>query len=156
MSLGHFSGQHFQGLSSPVANPCDRPAYATRADVELLFGSSNVAKWADLNNDEDASDIAARVCWALAESYAYMNNRLNGGPYTVPFSSPNDEVISMSARYAGVILYDTRGITDAADPPQHQLSKHRDMVEMFIKQVLAGRVRLTGEEHAVTSPAVVK
>lgn len=144
-------------ITEVVPDACSGPVYAARTDVELVFGRTNVSKWADVDNEEDSTFITNRICWALQEAYSHFNNRLRGGPYAVPFIEPfESQIISMSARLAGVMLYDSRGITDFSEngKPQHQLSAHRDMVEKFIKDVMAGIIRLDAE-HVVNYPAVV-
>lgn len=136
---------------------CDEPMYAARTDIELIFGRTNVQKWADLDNEEDQDFISSRICWALAESRAAFDDRLRGGPYTVPFEEPYPrQIIVMSARLAGVILYDSRGVADSADEdnPNHALTMHRKMVEKFFQKVLGDQIRLD-QEHTVNTPSVV-
>ena len=36
-------------------------AYSVRSDVEMIFGVTNVAAWADLDNDKDPAKIQARI-----------------------------------------------------------------------------------------------
>ncbi len=133
--------------------------YAERTDVEQIFGASNVSKWADVDNDQNAEKIEARIAWAIGLSEEKLNNRLRGGPYTVPFGGDAipAEIVDAAARLAGVLLYDSRGVTDF-DPngkPMHQLSAHRDMVDKFIAEVHANRVTLDITSTKTTAPAVV-
>lgn len=143
---------------SPSVDICSEPTYATRTQVELIFGSTNVRKWADVENNDDDDTVQARICWALNTSYAYLNDRLFGGPYEVPFDDVPTSLQVMSARYAGVLLYESRGVTDLAEDGQskHQLSAHRDMVEKFINGVLARRVRFPSVTPSMTVPDVIK
>lgn len=146
------------GGSSAQLTICGGATYAERTDVELIFGRTNIYKWADVDNEEDDDFVAQRICWALQESYAYFNDRLRSGPYTIPFSTPPARVISMSARWAGVILYDARGISDTSDDkqPKHQLSAHRDMVVKFLNELLSSKARLDLEENGHSYPEVVE
>ncbi len=142
MGIEQFAGQHFGTADAESGtNPCLLPTYAERGDIEQIFGRDNVRKWADMDNLGDEATIATRICWALAESYVDINSRLRGGPYSLPFVAPLDyQIISMSARDAGVKLYEGRGITDFSENgrPQHQLSAHRDQVAKWLQQLLAG------------------
>lgn len=131
------------------------PAYATRHDIELIFGRVNVAAWADVDNDGNATFITARINWALSESYYYINNKLLGSSYVIPFETTYPvQVVSQSARYAGIILYEARGIVDKGEKPNHQLTAHRKMVDEFLHDVQRGKIRLGLEEHA-SYPAVI-
>jgi len=153
-----FAGQQFGGGGSGAsANICAQPTYATRQDLEYVYGKDNVKKWADVDNLGVDDDIQERICWALAESRAYVDSRLRGGPYAIPFTEPYDyQVVSMSARYAGVLLYESRGITDFAENgrPQHQLSMHRTQVTHWLQQVLAGLQRLNAVQRSNTPASV--
>lgn len=157
--MQHFNLNHFNsGSGDGNEDICTRPAYAVRADLDLIFGRDNVSKWADLNNNEDADEIAQRVCWALAEAKDYFDDRLRGGPYSIPFEETYpDQIVSMSARWAGVLLYDSRGVQDSEDEnPRHKLSYHRDAVKKFLREVHAGRIRLEGVDLVATDyPKVV-
>jgi hypothetical protein len=161
MSLGHFSDQHFQGLDTGAVAPCDRDVYATRTDMELIFGAENVATWANIDNladdDEDLEDIVAdRICWALAESKDYFDDRLRGGPYEIPLESPIPaQIVSMSARWAAVMLHDSRGMVDSEnDRTKDQMMPHRKMVQRFLRNVLLQGHRLN-KTIATSYPQVV-
>ena len=39
--------------------------YALEADVRTAFGSANIDRWADLDNNGDVPTITARIAWAL-------------------------------------------------------------------------------------------
>jgi len=131
--------------------------YATRNDIELIYGKTNVFQWADVDNNENETDIDARIEWALKNSYYRINDRLNQGPYTVPFVTPfPNQVIVTSARMAGIELYDSRGITDFAETgiPKHMLFYHVQMVEKFFVASLANQLFLVGQETTKNVPGV--
>lgn len=137
-----FAGAGDQG-EVDVDYPCDHH-YCDRDDVELVYGRSNVAKWADLNNDQDENDIAERIGWACCLATSEIDDRLRDGPYDVPFEEPWAlSLVDATARLAGTLLYDSRGAIDvgADDDPAHSLAPMRKRVEKFIKSVLAGRTR---------------
>ena len=41
--------------------------YCTRDDIEDQFGAVNVAKWADMDNTQDADRIASRIAGAISQ-----------------------------------------------------------------------------------------
>src|SRR5262245_41738985 len=90
-----FEGQQFNGQQFNVGaggggptSECDGLYYANRSDVEVIYGTHNINKWADVENDGDVDLIGQRICWALQNSHAQMNDRMAGGPYLVPFIQP--------------------------------------------------------------------
>lgn len=158
MGIEQYASEHFGTSTSQAGtNPCSLPRYAERGDIEQIFGKENVKKWADVDNNGVLIDIDTRICWALAESRAFIDARLRGGPYAIPFVAPfNYQIISQSARFAGVLLYESRGITDFSENgrPQHQLSAHRDQVLRWLQQIIAGLQRLDLAQVPNTPAAV--
>ena len=159
---GHFDDAHNMGINQEDAPPippgtdvCSLPIYAERADIEFIFGKTNTVKWADVDNEstpdetQEPEAIGKRICWALAQSRAHFDDRLLGGMYAIPFvSTPGadypQQIISMSARLAGVMLYDARGIVDATgEPMSDTITPHRKMVNKFLTGLLAGTVQLS-------------
>lgn len=135
------------------------PSYSDRAGLELVFGKSNVEKWADVNNDENAADVDARVTWALEQGYEYVNDRLRDGPYAIPFTLPAPATIKLlNERFAGVLLYESRGVTDVdgQGKPMHALAYHRDWVEKTIAQIFARQLRLNLTPQVTTYPQVLR
>lgn len=143
--------------------------YAERVDIEFIFGADNVKKWADLDNDENDVKIANRIDEALNLATVYIDDRLRGGPYKIPFTTEGDgsssshtnvprQILDACARYAGVKLYESRGITDfnrEAEEVDHQLSPHIIAVKRFLNNVMAGVVRLDTKIIATQIPKVV-
>lgn len=121
-------------------------SYATQADIEAIFGASNVRTWADLDNLGDEETIADRIEWALAAADGEVNDRLTGGPYALPIASPPASLIECAARIAGVKLYESRGIQDmgSTDEPADQMQPHRKMANAWLKLVKSAAVRLYG------------
>ena len=125
--------------------------YSDRQDLYNIYGTHNVNKWADLNNDEVEPDIINRINWSITQADAEINSRLLDSPWTIPFTAPFDPIITdISARLAGVMLYESRGITDARDE-NHELFIHRQMFEKKIRQLLAGQRNLVGATKTYSS-----
>lgn len=136
----------------------DGVTYSADSDVEAIYGSTNVDKWADLNNNEDAGEITARKLWAREQAYARVNARLLHGPYEIPFDSPAPTlVVRMEAALAGVYLYQSRGVTDfdADGRAVDQLAHERKQFDVDVRDILTRRLRLDVTENAVTHPQVV-
>ncbi len=116
-------------------------AYSVRSDVEAQFGVDNVSKWADINNNESAGEITARITFAITEADDMIDSRLRNGPYVIPWAIAPQGIVSLSAMYAGVWLYSARGITDYDSDGKvaDQLQFHRDMFDTKIRDILAGR-----------------
>lgn len=130
-------------------------SYATRSDIELIFGKANVIKWADVDNNNNKLDILDRITWALESATAFFDNRLRRGPYVIPFVDDLDlEVVNHCARLAGVMLYESRGYEDTENTDgSHKLSPHRRIVNHFIAGVLSGRISIAGERQVNNLPA---
>lgn len=134
-------------------------AYAVRADVENRYGKENVKRWADVDNTNNAGDITTRINWALDQATTDLNALLRYGPYAIPFTPTYDgSIISMCAQLAGVLLYESRGITDfnqITGAPIHSLSWHRNEVMRNVKRILANQLRLAAASAYATYPQVV-
>ena len=137
---------------------CAGFTYAQRLNIEQIFGRTNVFKWADINNDQNASDVAIRICWALNVASNRITDRLTGGPYTMPFQQPYPEqLVEQTARMAGVLLYNSRGMVDVDDDDTDPITNHQDQVKEFVLDILSSRLRFRGVSYAVSStPMVVK
>lgn len=130
--------------------------YATCEDLTSVFGNDNVDKWADLNNEEDAQFIRDRKNWALHLASRRIDELLYAGPYSVPFSLPYPvTLVDMTARLAGVILYEGRGIADS-DDMDHKLASFKQEVHAWCSRVVNGQVRLRVSMNKATYPQVVR
>ncbi len=119
-------------------------AYCAQTDIERRFGATQVAKWADIDADGDATKIANRIASAIVYADVEIDDRLRGGPYTVPFSSPTPATVTrISAELAGVWLFEGRGIHEWSPEGggEHRLSgierKAREMLLAIRSGLLA-------------------
>lgn len=153
-----FNNDQFNVDADEGTTTCDH-VYAVRDDVEVIYGSANVTTWADINNNGVSGDVTRRISWALCLATSWLDDRLRGGPYVVPFEEPYaNSLIDACARLAGVLLYESRGIVDstAEGEPVHQLAHHRKMVEKFVASVHAGRIKPGAQPSARTYPAAIR
>ena len=92
-------------------------AYCLKTDLEKRFGTTNIATWADLDNDSDSIKIAARIEYALAETYNEINTRCKASVYAVPLvtatSTVPSFVRSLATDMSGLWLWTNRGIEDS-------------------------------------------
>jgi phage gp36-like protein len=119
-------------------------AYCSRTDIDAVFGVSNVTTWA--NQENDGTQVVARVALAISIADAQIDGFLFGGPYfTIPFASAHILIVDASARLSGVYLYENRGIDDydaATKKASHSLSFIQDKVMMMLKKIKTGVIRL--------------
>lgn len=115
--------------------------YATRADLNNMYGKINIDIWADLDNNKVGSDVSARVTWALEQATEYINSRLVNGKYEIPFATPPKFIVFLTTLYAGLILYDGRQMINATTP-RDQLSRQRNTFKVYMRQLLGGQIKL--------------
>ncbi len=135
-------------------------SYCTRSDIEDLFGPLNVAKWADLDNDQDATAIASRIARAIAVATARIDDRLRGGPYSLPIVGDPPTLVNLAASLAGLWLYESRGVQDFSPEtgvPMHRLRWFSEQAEKTLKDLRAGVLRLDVAlvGQGTTAPIVV-
>jgi len=92
-------------------------AYADEDDMNDIFGSCNVQKWADLDNDQDTAKITARINRALLATASMINSRLSSCGFTIPLVAEDGAenpyiLVDLNASLAGIWLYEHRGIDD--------------------------------------------
>lgn len=138
--------------------------YCVRADIEILFGVNNVALWADLDNDEDADNITARITAAIVTADDFIDSYLRDGPYNLPLADDADAVPvlvrDISARLAGTNLYSARGVLDfdSNEDPEDRLQWHRDQAAATLQLIKDRVLNLDVAAKAIqrTVPTVIK
>lgn len=127
----------------------------SKAELEDLFGRENIQVWADLENEDDAADILRRIRWAVEEATYEARGMLIGGP-SWDACLVDKRLRLATTRSAGVLLYESRGVTDTADDEgRHRLKWHRDRAEKYFQRVAAGLIRVGAGGSPVSYPAVV-
>lgn len=118
-----------------------------RGDVENFYGVDNVAKWADKNNNGNASEISTAIAYAIMMADADIRAKLTGSKWTMPQAGDIVPAILVYhvAMLAGVVLYESRGVRDidTAGNAQHQLTFAINRVDQFIKSVHLNAIDLS-------------
>ena len=136
--------------------------YATRTNIENIFGTDNVRIWADIDNTDDAAFITTRVNWALEAAEAEMDILLGGRGYVIPVVADPIPIIlrDMTAKLAAIKLYESRGVKDwdaATGRPQHALMWHQKQVNDWLTGFRAGLISIPGLDKTTTNaPGVVR
>ena len=120
-------------------------SYCTRSDVEAIFGTSDVAEWADLNNNDDAGEITSRINWAIDVAAEEFDDFFRTAGYRVPIQDADGNTPTTvkyhNAMLVGVLLYEWQGVQNF-DPqtgqPHHKLAWHRQHVYEFLREVVQG------------------
>ena len=121
--------------------------YCTTANIKSVFGSDNVDAWADLNNNDQAGEIAAQIAWAISRASDDIDDYLRGTHYRVPLKTAAGTTPStirdLAAMRAGVLLYENRGAEELhSGEPIHRLTSASQKFDQIIAEILSGRRRL--------------
>lgn len=121
-------------------------ANCVRNDIEQIFGLLSVAEWAKLDATDSTAMQTARITLACAIGSERVDNVLRGTPYRVPCLNSAGTVpltiIDLSAHFAGLWLYTSRGVEDMEfrdGKPVHRLSSHQALAEMDLEAIRSGR-----------------
>lgn len=87
-------------------------AYSTRADIEAHFGVTNVDRWADLDSDDSAAKITARITASITYADATVDDAIRGGIWPVPFTTVPEGIKNASVEIAAWWLYQSRPRAD--------------------------------------------
>lgn len=121
-------------------------AYCLRSDIENIYGTVNVAKWADINNDGNPQTIDARINWAITSTYDYINNQLIGGVYVTPLTGQYPMIVNCAAYLSAIYLYESRVLANYTGDgePQHQLTQGKKWANNILLKLRAGTLRIYG------------
>ena len=125
--------------------------YCNRADIELVFGAINISKWADLDNNEDADTIQARIENACETASAEIEDIFRNRQYSFPLTQ-SPTLKNLVVRLAGLKLHDARGIIDGDSTDS--LSLIRQEWEKTVARIRLGEMILPGNRTSNT-PKVV-
>lgn len=127
--------------------------YTDKTALELVFGTQNIKRWADLDGDENLEKINARVAYACEVAESELEAIFRQKRYVLPL--PETFVVKdLATKLAGLKLHDARKIIDSDSTPD-TLSLVRQEVQNTIEKIRLGELIL-GDIHATTIPVVVK
>ncbi len=123
--------------------------YSVRSNVESVYGVDNVSKWADLDNDENAGSITARITRAIVVADDMIDNVLRVAHYTIPIANAAGTtpvtIVELSAVMAGLWLYEARGSQDF-DPntgvPHHRLAWRERWAKETLREIETQQFKL--------------
>lgn len=129
------------------------PTLPVRVDLEAVVGKSNIAQWADANNDGDDVDINARITWAIQSAADYvlgkLQNRFNfAAQETLPSAC-----LRLVATRACIELYQApRGLVDG-DSAFQMINSMKLQIDAKLDQYNAGQLRfLDNSNEAIQHP----
>jgi len=123
-------------------------AYCLRSDVESVFGATNIASWAALDNDQAAAKITARIDRAIEIAGAEVEDLMRYMGYAVPVKDSAGlvptTIENLVATMAGLWLYEARGVndTDQQGNPMHRLRYMRMWARNMFKEIANGTRKL--------------
>ncbi len=123
-------------------------AYSTQTIIETIYGATNVAEWADMDNDEGAVDIAARIARAIVVADAEIDDRLRATCYQLPLANVSAVTPPLIAEISGVLaglwLYESRGAIDVGDDgkPIHSHSFRRTWAYETLRMIVSREIEL--------------
>jgi len=110
--------------------------YITQSDLEAFWGTANIAKWSNKDNDSASTASTTAVAAAILEAEADIDDAFRSGPYSIPFSPVPAKVKAWVVRLAGAILYQSRGMDDS-DADNNKLKTIIDIVKNEMRSYLA-------------------
>jgi hypothetical protein len=134
-------------LSSELIPIPPSDTYSADADVDNAYGPLNVTAWADLNDNADAGEIAARKAWGRGSAFREMNDALRAAGLTVPATADNflafTSLPDIEAQVAGFWLHRSRGVTN-----QQPSGLNADEIEDNYKRAMARLAGLIDAQQA--------
>lgn len=118
--------------------------YCTREQIEARYSAAQVRKWAVLDGESGDSLVDARITDAIETAESFINARLAGGPYSIPFASVPKLIESICIDIAASIIYMARGTieVDADLRPIDRMSAIRREAERLLDMIRRGSLQL--------------
>ncbi len=124
-------------------------SYCDRDDIEQEFGTDNVSKFADLDNDVDATKIAARIARAIVIASEKVDDVARVSSYTIPLANQAGNtpttIEHLSATLAGIWLYEARGSMNFhpdTGRPGHQYLWKKEWVEEQLEKIRDRKIKI--------------
>lgn len=129
------------------------PTYCTQADIELEYGATNLAQWADIDNDGDATKKANRIAHAIAVASEEIEEVLRKMHFRLPAVQGSGSGIPttinrLAAVMAGLWLYECRGAQDFSrdGTPLHGHWWRRQWADKYLEELRTGVRKLDAIE----------
>lgn len=125
--------------------------YCTLANIQSIFGTTNVAEWLDMDNDGSAD--SGRSDRAIAVASDEIDDVARAGMhYSIPLltaaGATPTTISDLAATLAGLWLYESRGSQDI-DPnsgkPYHRLAFKREGALRVLDEIRTGRRRIDAQ-----------
>jgi hypothetical protein len=120
-------------------------SYCVLADIERTFGTRNVTEWSNLDQDDNATTIAARQARAITITDAEIDAFMANGPYPTPIidlSGTTPTLINeVAATLTGIWLYEGKGVTDIepkTGQPVHRYAYKSAWAWRVLKEIKEG------------------
>lgn len=128
--------------------------YCSQADVEQVFGTVNVEKWATLDTSDTSTTRTARIVLAIEITAQEMDDWLRGAHYSVPIPKT---VVSgattlaihpirfLNARLAGIFLHDNvlvQNVDPRTGQPLDEVTFARTSAQKYLDDITTGKRKL--------------
>ncbi len=127
-------------------------AYSAEADIKQVFGTTNVDKWSDLDDDANAANMAARIAVAVLVADDEIDDSARSQHYRRPLAnaagSTPRTIINLAATIAGLWLYEARGSQDfhpQTGVPNHRLAWKSKWVQRTLNEIRTGIRKIDAE-----------
>ena len=123
--------------------------YCTSTNVNQIYGTTNVQMWADLDDDGNTTNIAARITTFIGMVAADMDAKFRRTHYEIPIVAQDgtvpSEVRYLCARLVGPAMYEARGVQDY-DPETgklvNRLAFAKETAEAYLEEIATQKRKL--------------
>jgi hypothetical protein len=123
-------------------------AYCAQADIEKVYGTTNVGKWADINNDANATTKSGRITEAIDVASEEIDDVLRLLDVRIPAvtaaGATPPTIKHLAAVLAGLWLYEARGAEDynRNGTIRHGHAWRRDWADNYLNMIATGKRKL--------------
>jgi hypothetical protein len=123
-------------------------AYCTQANIETVYGATNVGRWADIDNDGDAGTKSTRITYAIDVASEEIDDVLRTMAVRVPVvtsaGATPKTIEHLAAVLAGLWLYEARGAEDynRNGEIRHGHAWRREWVDQYLEDIKSGKRKL--------------
>lgn len=124
--------------------------YCTQAQIEVVYGVNNIAKWADIDNDANATTKANRITAAISYASEEIDDVLRTMGVRIPIvtasGSTPTTIVHIAAVLAGLWLYEGRGAEDynRDGTIRHGHAWRRDWAYQYLDDLKSGKRAIDG------------